>query len=186
MKQIKNRSRLQSKRDKITQSPDLPDWIFPGAIAVVIMFLISDVFNNRPKIKINNLQAIELNRDLASQNQLKAQREAPRYGLQDVVVPEAQEQVIINLRDNGHQDGDRVTLIVNERVITANHYLLNKGSSIPVSIRPGVNLVKIYGNKDGANNGLGISLAADVSGQGNATSSLFPENATATFNIVRP
>ena len=31
-----------------------------------------------------------------------------------------------------------------------------------------------------------ISLAADVLDRGNATNVLFPQNATATFNIIRP
>lgn len=57
---------------------------------------------------------------------------------------------------------------------------------ISMSLKPGVNQVKIYGNRDGLQNCIGISLAADVSNRGNGTTSLMPENAKATFNIILP
>ena len=171
-----------------SSSWDLSNLVFPGMVFIAALFLVSSLGQSDllPKNNRLNLQKIELDPSLANQSQLKGQTEAPRYGLEDRLVSQGQEQVTIILRDNGYQDGDRVTLSVNERVYATNHFLTNAGTEIPVSLKPGVNLVKIYGNRDGLQNGMGISLAADVSNRGNGTTSLMPENATAMFNIIRP
>lgn len=189
MKPTKNLNRDQASLKKSDSSSKMPGWAVPGAIMLVLIFSLSSALHNQNKPNIphtdNNLslETIELDPSFASQNQEKAQVSAPQYGLQNQTVN--QEQVIINLRDNAFQDGDLVTLRVNDRVIVADHYLLNKGSAIPVSVRPGVNTVKIYGVWDGLQNGMGISLAADVLDQGNATNVMFPQNATAVFSIIR-
>ena len=173
----------------LTNNTKLPGWVFPSAAILVLLFFLSSILNSGTKSNIPrtgnspSLSAIELNPSFMSQNQAKAQEQAPHYGLQNQTVN--QEQVIINLRDNAYQDGDVVTLSVNDRVVVENHSLLNQGTAIPVSLRPGTNVVKIYGVWDGMQNGMGISLSADVLNQGNATNVLFPQNATATFNIVR-
>ena len=184
-----NDNKPKAKSKALNNPSKLPSWIFPSAALLVILFFLSSIFNNNRSdvsniIKDPNLEAIELNPSFAAQNQAKAQEQAPYYGLQNQTVN--QEQVIINLRDNAYQDGDLVTLSVNDRVVVENHSLLNQGTAIPVSVRPGVNVVKIYGVWDGMQNGMGISLAADVLNRGNATNVLFPQNATATFNIIRP
>ncbi len=51
-----------------------------------------------------------------------------------------------------------------------------------MALNPGANLVKIHGIRDGAG---GVTLAADVSNQGNMTNAPFPPGATAMFYIVR-
>ena len=173
----------------LTNNTKLPGWVFSSAAILVLLFFLSSILNSGTKSNISNtdnnpsLSAIELDPGFMSQNQAKAQEQAPHYGLKNQTVN--QEQVIINLRDNAYQDGDVVTLSINDRIIVENHSLLNQGTAIPVSLRPGTNVVKIYGVWDGMQNGMGISLSADVLNQGNATNVLFPQNATATFNIVR-
>ena len=91
--------------------------------------------------------------------------------------------LLIVLRDNGAEDGDYVTLSVNGKVYAPRVFLKNSGNSVLVPLNPGANLVQIYGDRDG---GGGVTLAADVSSQGNMTSSAFPEGATALpfFQLV--
>ncbi len=60
--------------------------------------------------------------------------------------------------------------------------LRNSANSIPVVFNAGANLVEINGIRDG---GGGITLAAEVSTQGNMTNTPFPEGATAMFYILR-
>ncbi|MDJ0718736.1 MAG: hypothetical protein QNJ54_31675 [Prochloraceae cyanobacterium] len=128
------------------------------------------------------LRGLEL-KDVAGLNAKKARHsKSPKYGLKDVRVPQNQNQVYIVLRDIGSEDGDIVTLKVNGQVIAANVFLRNGGNSVPVNVRPGANLVEIYGVRDGVG---GITLAADVSTQGNMTNTPFPPGATASFYIVR-
>lgn len=86
------------------------------------------------------------------------------------------------LRANGLEDGDYVTLLVYGRVYVSNMMLRNAGNSVAVDVNPGPNLVEIYGDHDG---GGGVTLAADVSGIGNATNTPFPEKTTASFYIIR-
>lgn len=51
-----------------------------------------------------------------------------------------------------------------------------------MALNPDPNLVEVYGIRDGAG---GITLAADVSNQGNMTNAPFPEGATAMFYLLR-
>lgn len=176
-----NKPKAESKA--LNKSSKLPSWIVPSVASLVIVFFLLSLKSNNKSAINSDLKTIELNPNFSEQNQAKAQEQAPYYGLENQTVN--REQIIINLRDNAYQDGDIVTLSINDRVIVENHSLLNRGTPIPVSLRPGVNVVKIYGNWDGAQNGMGISLAADVLNQGNATNVLFPQNATAVFNIIR-
>ena len=148
------------------------------AVLLVAQSVLGSLSNILPKNRRLNLKQVELNPTAASQR--KAQAEAPRYGLDDKVVN--QEQVYIVLRDNGAEDGDYVTLSVNGEVYAPRVFLRNAGNSVLVPLNPGANLVRIYGDRDG---GGGVTLAADVSSQGNMTSSAFPQGATAMFYIIR-
>lgn len=148
------------------------------AVLLVTQLVLGSLSNLLPKNSKLNLKQVELNPTAASQR--KAQAEAPRYGLDDKVVN--QEQVYIVLRDNGAEDGDYVTLSVNGKVYAPRVFLRNAGNSVLVPLNPGANLVQIYGDRDG---GGGVTLAADVSTQGNMTSSAFPQGATAMFYIIR-
>ena len=154
-----------------------------GGVGIVAVLLVVQSFSSSLSNLLSsnrklNLKQVELNPTAASQR--KAQVEAPRYGLDDKVVN--QEQVYIVLRDNGAEDGDYVTLSVNGQVLAPMVFLRNAGNSVLVPLNPGANLVQIYGDRDG---GGGVTLAADVSSQGNMTSSAFPEGATAMFYIIR-
>ncbi len=157
--------------------------LIQGGVAIVAVLLVAQsvlgsLSNLLPSNRRLNLKQVELNPTAASQR--KALAEAPRYGLDDKVVN--QEQVYIVLRDNGAEDGDYVTLSVNGEVYAPRVFLRNAGNSVLVPLNPGANLVQIYGDRDG---GGGVTLAADVSSQGNMTSSAFPEGATAMFYIIR-
>lgn len=160
-------------------SPNLLKFVVPGIALVALLVIIQSAIGSLlPADRKLNLKKVELNPTAASQK--KAQVEAPRYGLDDKVVN--QEQVAIILRDNGYEDGDYVTLSVNGKVYAPRVYLRNAGGSILVPLNPGANLVQIRGDRDG---GGGITLAADVSNQGNMTSSAIPEGGTAMFYILR-
>ena len=148
------------------------------AVLLVAQSVLGSLSNLLPKNRRLNLKQVELNPTAVSQR--KAQAEAPRYGLDDKVVN--QEQVYIVLRDNGAEDGDYVTLSVNGKVYAPRVFLKNAGNTVLVPLNPGANLVQIYGDRDG---GGGVTLAADVSNQGNMTSSAFPQGATAMFYIIR-
>ena len=154
-----------------------------GGVGVVAVLLVAQWFlgglsSLLPKNNGLNLKQVELNPTVSSQS--KALAEAPRYGLDDLVVNE--EQVYIVLRDNGAEDGDYVTLSVNGKVYASRVLLRNAGNSVLVTLKPEANLVRIYGDRDG---GGGVTLAADVSNQGNMTSSPFPQGATAMFYLIR-
>lgn len=128
--------------------------------------------------KLLNLKSVELNS--TPETEKKAQIEAPRYGLDDKTVP--QEQVTINLRDNGGEDGDYVTLYANGQALTSSFFITNAGQPINVALNPGANFIEITADKDGVG---GITLAADVSNQGNMASSPIPVGNTAAFYIIR-
>ncbi len=70
---------------------------------------------------------------------------------------------------------------VKGKVYAPRVFLRNAGNAVLIPLNPGANLVQIYGDRDG---GGGVTLAADVSSQGNMTSSAFPERATAMFYIT--
>lgn len=125
-----------------------------------------------------NLKSIELNPNADTEK--KAQIEAPRYGLDDKTVHE--EQVTINLRDNGSEDGDHVTLYVNGEALTSSFLITNAGQPINVALNPGPNFIEITADKDGVGD---ITLAADVSSQGNMASSTIPVGSKAAFYIIR-
>ena len=125
-----------------------------------------------------NLEKVELNPTPSSAK--KSQTEAPRYGFDDKTVNQIEAQII--LRDNGSEDGDHVTLFVNGKAYTQSVFIKNAGQSVLVPLNPGANLVQITGDRDGVG---GITLAADVSGQGNQSSSPMPEGGTAAFYIIR-
>ncbi len=163
-------------------SSSLSSLILPAIGLITVLVVIQSVFGSFSSLSLANrklnLKQVELSPNAASQR--KAQAEAPRYGLDDLTVN--QEQVYIILRDNGAEDGDYVTLSVNGQVYAPRVFLRNAGNSVLVPLNPGANLVQIYGERDG---GGGVTLAADVSNQGNATSTPFPEGATAMFYILR-
>ncbi len=172
-------SRPKRKPLSETESSGLSKLVIPGmALVAVLMVVQSALSGFSPANRKLNLKQVELNPTAASQQ--KAQAEAPRYGLDDKVVKS--EQVYIILRDNGAEDGDYVTLSVNGKVYAPRVFLRNAGNAVLVPLNPGANLVQIYGDRDG---GGGVTLAADVSSQGNMTSSAFPEGATAMFYIIR-
>ena len=162
-----------------SSSSGLSKLIIPGVALVAVLMVVQSALSSfSPANRKLNLKQVELNSTSASQK--KAQTEAPRYGLDDKVVN--QEQVYIVLRDNGAEDGDYVTLSVNGKVYAPRVFLRNAGNAVLVPLNPGANLVQIYGDRDG---GGGVTLAADVSSQGNMTSYPFPEGATAMFYIIR-
>ena len=190
LQQQRESGRSHESRNTSQASPPINDSsssglskLILGGIGVVAVLLVaqsvlgglSNLLSSNRKL---NLKQVELNPTAASQR--KAQAEAPRYGLDDKVVN--QEQVYIVLRDNGAEDGDYVTLSVNGKVYAPRVFLKNAGNTVLVPLNPGANLVQIYGDRDG---GGGVTLAADVSSQGNMTSSAFPEGATAMFYIIR-
>ncbi len=180
-----NRLQQQSRQERTplsetnSSSSGLSKLIIPGVALVVVLMVVQSALSSfSPTNRKLNLKQVELNSTAASQR--KAQAEAPRYGLDDKVVKE--EQVYIILRDNGAEDGDYVTNRVNGKVYAPRVFLKNAGNSVLVPLNPGANLVQIYGDRDG---GGGVTLAADVSSQGNMTSSPFPQGATAMFYIIR-
>ncbi|MGK7938137.1 MAG: hypothetical protein AB4206_20420 [Xenococcaceae cyanobacterium] len=179
------KQQLKTKRSPsqtTNSSSGLSRLILPGIGLIALLVVIQSVFGSFSSLSTGNkrlnLKQVELNPNAASKR--KAQAEAPRYGLDDKVVKE--EQVYIILRDNGAEDGDYVTLSVNGQVYALRVFLKNAGNSVLVPLNPGANLVQIHGDRDG---GGGVTLAADVSNQGNMTSSAFPEGATAMFYIIR-
>ncbi len=169
-------SRQQSSQSS-NSSSGLSKLILPGIGVVAVLLVLQSLFNSLSLQKLN-LKKAELNPTAAISK--KSQAEAPRYGLDDKTV--SQEQVYIILRDNGYEDGDYVTLSVNGRVYAPRVFLRNAGNSVLVPLKPGANLVQIYGDRDG---GGGITLAADVSTSGNMSSSPFPQGAMAMFYIIR-
>ena len=179
LQQQQHQSSSQVSNSSASSSSGLSKPIIPGIVLVAVLMVVQSALSSfSPANKKLNLKQVELNPTTASQK--KAQAEAPRYGLDDKVVN--QEQVYIILRDNGAEDGDYVTLSVNGLVYAPRVFLKNAGNSVLVPLNPGANLVQIYGDRDG---GGGVTLAADVSSQGNMTSSAFPEGATAMFYIIR-
>lgn len=174
--------RMQQKQSqklsKSSSSPDFSKFVLP-ALAVLALLGAANLL--RPKSTYQtNLKDLELRYPNIVQSRSVVATEAPRYGLRDLEVRDSQVHLI--LWDNGAEDGDFVTVEVNGRVYAANMMLRNSANSIPVALNPGANLVKIHGIRDGAG---GITLAADVSNQGNMTNAPFPEGATAMFYIIR-
>ena len=147
-----------------------------GIIAVLFVFnSILGLFSSSRKL---NLKQAELNP--AAGWQKEVQNQAPRYGLDDKTVSIDEVQII--LRDNGYEDGDRVTLFVNGKAYTQSIFLTNAGQAVLVPLNPGQNLVQITGDRDG---GGGITLAADVSSQGNMSSSPIPVGSIAAFYVIQ-
>ena len=152
--------------------------IFSGvgiiAVLIVIQSVLGSWFSSSRKL---NLKQAELNPAIGWQEQ--AETKQPRYGLDDKTV--SQDEVQIILRDNGVEDGDFVTLFVNGKPYTQSTFLTNSGQAVRVPLNTGPNLVQITGDRDG---GGGITLAADVSSQGNMSSSPMPQGNTAAFYII--
>ncbi len=165
------------KLSKSSSSLDFSKFVLP-VLAVLALLGAANLLRPKPTYQ-TNLKNLELRNSSGMASQ-QAAAEAPRYGLRDLEVHE--QQVNLILWDNGAEDGDFVTVEVNGRVYAANFMLRNGANSIPVALNPGANLVKIHGIRDG---GGGITLAADVSNQGNITNTPFPVGATAMFYIVR-
>ena len=165
------------KLSKSSSSLDLSKFVLP-VLAVLALLGAANLFRPKPTYK-TNLKDLELRNPSGIESQ-QAAAEAPRYGLRDLEAHEQQVNVI--LWDNGAEDGDFVTVKVNGRVYANNFMLRNSATSIPVTVNAGANLVEINGIRDG---GGGITLAADVSNQGNMTNTPFPVGATAMFYIVR-
>ena len=170
------RSQKPQKLSKSSSSLDFSKFVLP-VLAVLALLGAANLLRPKPTYQ-TNLKDLELRNPSSIENQ--AAVEAPRYGLRDLEAHE--QQVNLILWDNGAEDGDFVTVEVNGRVYAANMMLRNGANSIPVALNPGANLVKIHGIRDG---GGGITLAADVSNQGNMTNAPFPVEATAMFYIVR-
>lgn len=172
--------RTQQKRSqklsKSSSSLDFSKLVLP-VLAVLALLGAANLLRPKPTYQ-TNLKDLELRNPSGMGSQQAA--EAPRYGLRDLEVRDS--QVYLILWDNGAEDGDFVTVEVNGRVYANNFMLRNSANSIPVALNPGANLVKIHGIRDGAG---GITLAADVSNQGNMTNTPFPVRATAMFYIVR-
>ncbi|NET33391.1 MAG: hypothetical protein F6K19_15445 [Cyanothece sp. SIO1E1] len=111
--------------------------------------------------------------------------EAPRlrnsYGFRNLVVdaPTAN----ITLIDYVVEDGDYITLLVNETPYFTNQRLLNRGSVVTVPLNYGHNKIDIIGVKDGID---GITLEVNVAGIGTVNRLPIPEGATASFYITRP
>ena len=90
--------------------------------------------------------------------------------------------VAIQLRDNVDEDGDYISLIVNDKVYVRNQMIFNHGKTIMVDLLPGENKVEIQGLRDG---GGGITLEVNVAGVGNVNKTPIPEGSTASFIINR-
>lgn len=174
--------RMQQKQpqklSKSLSSPSFSKFVLP-ALAILALLGAGNLLRPKPTYQ-TNLKDLELRYPNIVQSRNVVATEAPRYGLRDLEVHDSNVHLI--LWDNGAEDGDFVTVEVNGRVYAANMMLRNSANSIPVALNPGANLVKIHGIRDGAG---GITLAADVSNQGNMTNAPFPEGATAMFYILR-
>lgn len=162
-----------------SSSPPTPSKFVLPALAVLALLGATQLVPSKPTYPLN-LKDLELRYPNMVQGRRVVTTEAPRYGLRDLEVHDS--QVYLILWDNGAEDGDFVTVEVNGRVYASNMMLRNSANSIPVALNPGANLVKIHGIRDGAG---GITLAADVSNQGNMTNAPIPEGATAMFYILR-
>ena len=167
--------------DKRSNLSGLPFKLILSVVGLVaVLFVIQSLkvswFSSSRKL---NLKQAELNPAVGWQE--KAETMQPRYGLDDKTV--SQDEVQIILRDNGYEDGDHVTLFVNGKAYTPSTLLTNAGQSVLVPLNLGANLVQITGDLDG---GGGVTLAADVSSQGNMSSSPIPVGSTAAFYIIRP
>lgn len=162
---------------KSSSSLDFSKFVLP-VLAVLALLGAANLLRPKPNYQ-TNLKDLELRNPTGIDNQA-AVSVAPRYGLRDLEVRDS--QVYLILWDNGAEDGDFVTVKVNGRVYANNFMLRNSANSIPVTLNAGANLVEISGIRDG---GGGITLAADVSNQGNMTNAPFPVGATAMFYILR-
>ncbi len=170
------RSQKPQKLSKSSSPVDFSKFVLP-VLAVLALLGVANLLRPKPTYQ-TNLKDLELRNPTGIESQ--AVSVAPRYGLRDLEAHE--QQVNLILWDNGAEDGDFVTVEVNGRVYAANFMLRNGANSIPVALNPGANVVKIHGIRDG---GGGITLAADVSNQGNMTNAPFPPGATAMFYIIR-
>ena len=173
--------RTQQKRSqelsKSSSFLDFSKFVLP-VLAVLALLGAANLLRPKPTYQ-TNLKDLEL-RNPSGIGSQQAAAEAPRYGLRDLKVRDSQVYLIV--WDNGAEDGDFVTVKVNGKVYANNFMLRNSANSIPVALNAGANLVEINGIRDG---GGGITLAADVSNQGNMTNTPFPVGATAMFYIVR-
>lgn len=169
----------QSQKSKPSSSPDFSRFLLP-ALAALALLGAANLLLPKSRAYQTNLKDLELHDPSGIQSKRAAATEAPRYGFRDVEVREGQTYIV--LRDNGAEDGDYVTVSVNGRVYATGVFLRNAGNSVHVPLKPGPNLVQIRGVRDG---GGGVTLAADVSNQGNMTNTPFPEGATAMFYILR-
>ena len=165
------------KLSKSSSSLDFSKLVLP-VLAVLALLGAANLLRPKPTYQ-TNLKELELRNSTGIGSQ-QAVSVAPRYGLRDLEVRDSQVYLIV--WDNGAEDGDFVTVKVNGKVYANNFMLRNSANSIPVALNPGANLVEINGIRDG---GGGITLAADVSNQGNMTNTPFPVGATAMFYIVR-
>lgn len=154
--------------------------ILAGTGMIAVLFVLKFMLGSLSGILGNsrlNLKRVELNSTTI--NQQKALAKAPRYGLNDKTVNQNKAQII--LRDNGAEDGDYVTLFINGQAYTQSTYITNAGQAVPVSLKPGANLVQIRADKDGVG---GITVAVDIDNQIGNTSSVIPQGNSATFYII--
>lgn len=163
-------------------SQELSRFALPVIAAVLAIFGFLSLLQPKPSGQSAyqlNLKELELSDPKGIQTKNVAATEAPRYGLRDLEVRH-EPRVNLILWDNGWEDGDFVTVMVNGQVYANNFMLRNSGNTVAVALNPGANLVEIFGNRDG---GGGITLAAATSNQGNITDTPFPEGASAKFYI---
>ena len=175
--QQQKRSPFFSNQSTLSGLPSKLIFSGVGFIAVLFVFnsVLGSLFSSSRKL---NLKQAELNPAVGWLEE--AQAKAPRYGLNDKTVSIDEVQII--LRDNGSEDGDHVTLFVNGKAYTQSIFLTNAGQAVLVPLNPGANLVQITGDRDGVG---GITLAADVTSQGNMSSSPIPPGSTAAFYIIQ-
>lgn len=176
--QSKNKKVRQNQTSVTSSKPDFSKFVLP-ALAVLALLGAANLLRPKPTYQ-TNLKDLELRYPNIVQSQNVVAAEAPRYGLRDLEVHDSQVNLI--LWDNGGEDGDFVTVEVNGRVYAANMMLRNSANSIPVALKPGANLVKIHGIRDGAG---GVTLGAKASNQGNMTNAPFPVGQAAMFYILR-
>lgn len=181
----------QQQRKRPKQSPNnnqsnqssffLPSkLILPGlgllAVIVVLQGIAGMVRSLKP-----NLTDIELNEKL-SRSQMMA--ESPRFGLDDLKVKEPTVRIIF--RDNAGEDGDAISFSLNNQPYSATVPLNNAGTAFDLPLKPGANLLAIYGTRDGLG---GITFEANVIDGKRSTSTMtlvpFPEGETASFYIIR-
>ena len=167
-----------------SSSSNISKFILPGIgllVGLAVLQGLASMFQSKPVSSSASLIELEQNASLSRRQMMK---EAPRFGLQDV---EAKESVVrIILKDNAGEDGDVITFSINGQPYSGTVPLTNAGTAFDVPLNPGLNLMAVYGTKDGLG---GITFAADVIEGNKSTTTMtlmpFPEGETAQFYLIR-